>query len=90
MSEFLRLAYRKLGLPMEGHDIGTMRYIDLPAEALFALCELHLNSVNQQLYKDRPRRPEKLTPEFRKADEAMVQRHPIELLSPVPRLALAR
>ena len=26
MSEFLKVAYRKLGLPMEGHDIGTMRY----------------------------------------------------------------
>ena len=34
MSEFLKLAYRKLNLPMEGHDIGTMRYIDLPEDVL--------------------------------------------------------
>ena len=34
MSQFMHLAYEKLGLPMEGHDIGTMRYIDLPEDVL--------------------------------------------------------
>ena len=38
MSEFLQLAYRKLGLPMEGHDIGTMRYIDLPRRRAAGSC----------------------------------------------------
>ena len=47
---------------MEGHDIGTMRYIDLPAEALFAFCEPHLNTVNQRFYKDRPRAPKNSLP----------------------------
>ena len=64
----MRLAYEKLGLPMEGHDIGTMRYIDLPLEVLHALSARHLNTVNERWYKERPPRPEELTPEFREAD----------------------
>ena len=44
-SPFLRVAYDKLGLPMEGHDIGTMRYIDLPEDVLFELSAIHLDIV---------------------------------------------
>ena len=53
---------------MEGHDIGTMRYIDLPEDVLScALCALHLNIVNPKLYKERPPRPEKLTPDIQES-----------------------
>jgi hypothetical protein len=39
---------------MDGHEIGTMRYIDLPEHVLFDICAYHLDIVNEQLYKERP------------------------------------
>jgi hypothetical protein len=67
MSEFVQLAYEELGLDMKGHDIGTMRYIDLPETVLHALCVRHLNIVNQHLYAERPRSAI-LTDDFLQAD----------------------
>ena len=39
---------------MEGHDIGTMRYIDLPEDVLHTICARHLNLVNKKLHDERP------------------------------------
>ena len=71
MSEFLKLAYRKLNLPMEGHNIGTMRYIDLHENVLYTICARHLNLVNERLHgetegallQDGRRSPYKLAPD---------------------------
>jgi hypothetical protein len=54
MSQFMQIAYEGLGLGMEGHEIGTMRYIDLPEQVLHTLCALHLDTVNEQLFAERP------------------------------------
>jgi hypothetical protein len=51
---YQEIAYKKLGLSMEGHEIGTMRYIDLPENALHAICIRRLNTLISKLFEDRP------------------------------------
>jgi hypothetical protein len=50
----VQIAYEGLGLSMDGHEIGTMRYIDLPEEVLHDICAWHLDFVNEKLYHERP------------------------------------
>ena len=51
MSEYQDIAYEHLGLSHDGHEIGTMRYSDLPDEVFYAVCARHLNNVRQTLYE---------------------------------------
>ena len=51
MSEYQDIAYEQLGLSHDGHEIGTMRYIDLPDEVFYAICARRLNNVRQTLYE---------------------------------------
>ena len=51
MSEYHDLAYEQLGLSHDGHEIGTMRYIDLPDDVFYAICARRLNNVRQTLYE---------------------------------------
>ena len=53
MSEYTEIAYEKLGLTIDGHEIGTTRFIELPDEAFYAICARRLNHVRQQLFERR-------------------------------------
>jgi hypothetical protein len=50
--DYQEIAYRKLGLSGRGHDVGTMRYLDLPEHVLDALCIARLNYVARTLSED--------------------------------------
>ena len=51
MNKFVDLAYEALGLDPEGHDIGTMCFIDLPPEVFYTICAHHLEHVLWDLYE---------------------------------------
>jgi hypothetical protein len=51
MKKFVALAYEALGLDPEGHEIGTMRFIDLPPEVFYTICAHHLEHVLWDLYE---------------------------------------
>ena len=51
MKKFVALAYEALGLDPEGHDIGTMRFIDLPPEVFYTICAHRLEHVLWDLYE---------------------------------------
>jgi hypothetical protein len=53
LNEYFHLAYEKLGLSPEGHEIGTTRYIELPDEVFYSVCARRLNHVRQGLYARR-------------------------------------
>jgi hypothetical protein len=50
MSEYQALAYEKLGLSGEGHEIGTACYLELPDEVFYSICARRLNNVRQALF----------------------------------------
>jgi hypothetical protein len=58
VSQYQEIAYRKLGLSAKGHEIGTTRYIDLPEDALLAICVRRLNTVWKILHADQPPKTE--------------------------------
>jgi hypothetical protein len=53
VKKYIDLAYERLGLSYDGHEVGTTRFIELPENVLHSICNLRLNHVRERLYEMR-------------------------------------
>lgn len=53
LEDYIALAYERLGLDPDGHEVGTTRFIELPDEVLHSICNLRLNKVRNKLFEMR-------------------------------------
>ena len=53
MNQYHEIAYEHLGLSEDGHNVGTMRLIDLPEKVLEYLCARRLDNVDEVLFPER-------------------------------------